>query len=104
MSVLLQDFRHAIRRLAKTPGFTTVAVLTLALGIGANTAMFTVINSVFLRALPYAGPDRIVMVIQTTEAGGGQERPASYPAFEYWHDNSQVFETFAAAKGTSAAP
>lgn len=103
MSVLLQDFGYAIRRLAKTPGFTAVAVLTLALGIGANTAMFTVINSVFLRALPYADPDRIVMVIQTTEAGGGQERPASYPAFEYWRDNSQVFETFAAAKGTSAA-
>ena len=103
MQGFVQDARYAVRRLRSTPGFTAIALLTLALGIGANTAMFTVVNSVFLRALPYAEPDQLVVVLQTMEVAGGQERPASYPAFEYWRDNTRVFDAFAASNRTTLA-
>ncbi|PYP69184.1 MAG: ABC transporter permease, partial [Gemmatimonadetes bacterium] len=82
MDALLQDLRYAFRTLRRTPGFTLVAVLTLALGIGATTAIFSVVNGVLLRPLPFPHQDRLFMLAEQNRQGG--IRPPSYPTFLDW--------------------
>ncbi len=98
MGTLWQDIRYGVRMLRKNPGFTAVAVLTLALGIGANTAIFTLIEALLLKSLPVKDPQQLALV--TLEAFYGRNAAFSYPLYEQWRDGSQSFSgLFAAARG-----
>jgi len=96
MSSLLQDLKYGLRMLAKNPGFTAVAVLTLALGIGANTAIFSVVNAVLLRPLPYKNPDRLVAIWEINPKQGIDWSDTSPPDLRDWKHQSKTFEGFAA--------
>lgn len=89
-----QDIRHGTRSLLKAPGFAMISVLTLALGIGANTAMFSIVNGVLLRALPYNEPDRLLRL--ATSMPQFQDASISYPNFLDWQQRSGSFESMAA--------
>ncbi len=89
----MNDFKFAFRQLLRNPGFTAVAVLTLALGIGANTAIFSVVNAVLLRPLPIPEPDRVVHVWETWRGEG--TAPVAWPKFIEWKQQSQCFEAIA---------
>jgi predicted permease len=104
MENLWQDLRYAFRMLGKNPGFTLIAVLTLALGIGANTAIFSVLDSVLLRSLPVAHPEELVAVTDPDAHGtsfgsdtGGDRSLLSYAEFEYLRDHNEVFTGIFAA-------
>ncbi|MCW5559243.1 MAG: ABC transporter permease, partial [Verrucomicrobiae bacterium] len=86
----------ALRQLLKNPGFTALAVLTLALGIGANTAIFSVINGVLLRPLPYPEPDRLVHIASVNPELGMADARSSDPNIADWQDRSTLFEEIAA--------
>ena len=94
MESFAQDFRFAARMLLKNPGFTVTAVLILALGIGANTAMFSVVRAVLLRPLAYSQPDRIVRIASLWTKSGSMGQ-VSAPDFHDWHDQSTAFEHMA---------
>src|SRR5688500_2724398 len=94
----MNDLRFAIRQLLKNPGFTAVAVLTLALGIGANTAIFSVVNGVLLRPLPFRDAERLVMILTTHQNNGQSQRWEAVfdPDFKEWNEQNRVFDHMAA--------
>ena len=94
MDNILQDIRYGVRSLIKTPGFTAVAIIVLALAIGANTAIFTVVNAVLIRPLPYANSDRLVMLWETNPRFqiGIDALPVTPGTFMDWREESRVFE------------
>jgi putative ABC transport system permease protein len=96
MGTLLQDLRYGLRMLAKNPGFTAAAVLTLSLGIGANTAIFSVVNAFLFRPLPYRNSSQLVRVWATNRRNGIEHDVASYPDFTDWADQNHSFQHIAA--------
>jgi len=88
-----QDLRFAVRMLSKSPGFTTVAVLTLALGIGANTAIFSLVNGVLLRPLPYHNPNRLTMIWEKSRDGSREN--VGYATYLDWKSQNKSFEEIA---------
>jgi predicted permease len=98
-----QDVRFGLRTMLKNPGFTVVAVITLALGIGANTAIFSVVNAVLLRPLDYEDPDRLVMVYENNWQKGWTRFAVAPGNFATWREQNQVFEQIAAFTGSSFA-
>src|SRR4029077_20440926 len=93
-----QDLRFAARVLRKNPSFTAVAVLTLALGIGANTAIFSVVNAVLLRPLPYKDSDQLVQLIEHDQKRGVDFDWVSFPNFHDWAEQGKTFQYMAAYK------
>ncbi|HKG96139.1 MAG TPA: ABC transporter permease, partial [Gemmatimonadaceae bacterium] len=100
MDPFLRDLRYALRTLAKAPSFTAVAVLTLALGIGATTTIFSVVNAVLLRPLPYPEAGRLVVLWETIRRESVQRRSVSYPNFDDWRAQASSFEQLAASSGS----
>ncbi len=94
METLLQDVRYGVRTLLKSPGFTLIAVAALALGIGANTDMFSIVNAVLLRPMPYPQPERLLKIYSSTDKF--RESSVSYPNFLDWRQRSRAFDGMAA--------
>ena len=95
-TAMLNDLRLARRSLKKSPGFTAVAILTLALGVGANTAVFSLINAVLLRPLPYPDPDRLVLVWESAPFFGLRDSPVSPANYVDWKARARSFDSIGA--------
>lgn len=95
METLLKDIRYGFRMLLKKPGFTVVAVITLALGIGANTAIFSVVHAALLRPLPYEKPDQLVMLWESNQPRGLEQSQVSPVTYCDWREQKQLFEKIA---------
>jgi len=98
METLAQDLRFGIRMLAKNPGFAVIAVVTMALGIGANTALFSVVNGVLLKSLPFKEPERLVFAFETNAKLPSPTIPASTLNYRDWKEQNHVFESMGARK------
>lgn len=101
METIWKDIRYAVRRLIANPGFTAIAVVALALGIGANSAIFSVVNSVALKPLPFADPDSLALVFMTNPRNGSLHGSASLPDFKDWQSRNDVFTDMASFRFAS---
>jgi len=99
MQTLIQDLRYGARMLRKTPGFTLIAVITLALGIGANTSLFSVINAALLRQPPYRDPERLAFIWESLPKVGFFGNPVAPANYLDWKEQNRVFEDVAATQG-----
>src|SRR2546421_12410392 len=97
METFLKDIRYGLRTLWQRPGFTVIAIMTLGLGIGATTAIFSVVNAVLLRPLPYPAAERLMRIGQQYPSGLAA---AGEPKFLFWREQSESFETMAAMKAS----
>src|ERR1051326_5826187 len=93
---MMTDLRFAFRQLVKSPGFTLLALLTLALGIGLNTAIFSLINDLFLRSLPFKQPERVVHMYSNARERNLLELAISAPRFQHYRDGQTIFDRFGA--------
>src|SRR6202051_731399 len=94
MDAFLKDVKHSLRMFFQTPSFTFTAMAALTLGIGANTAIFSIVNAVLLKPVPFPDPDRRVMLMNTSPQGSG---PAASPAkYQHWRSQTTVLENVAA--------
>ncbi|HEV2351987.1 MAG TPA: ABC transporter permease [Terriglobia bacterium] len=98
LETLLQDMRYGLRQLRRSPGFALVAVLMLALGIGANTAIFSVVYAVLLKPLPFRSPGQLVRVFEANDRAGVSAEGCSYPEFQEWQRQNHVFSGIAAVQ------
>ena len=103
MQALWQDLRYGARMLLKKPGFTLIAVITLGLGIGANTAIFSVVNAVLLESLPYRAPEELVLARSLYETTGVRSMSVSNADFQDWRAQNQVFADMALFRFASFA-
>src|ERR1041384_1287778 len=104
MSTLIHDLRYGLRILWKHPSFTLVAVITLALGIGANTAIFSLVNSILLRPLPFRDPDRLVRMLQASPKLGLPSWGVSQADYAAYREQNRSFETVAIYSATPTNP
>ncbi|HEY4758873.1 MAG TPA: hypothetical protein VIH43_09945, partial [Chthoniobacterales bacterium] len=96
----MNDLRFAIRQLLKAPGFSALAILTLAISIGMNSAIFTLVHELFLRGLPFTEPQRVIHVYQQDKSRNIEQGPSSVPKFWHYRDAQRGFSDFAADAGT----
>src|SRR5579872_720436 len=102
MTTLFQDVRYSLRVLWKSPGFTMVAVLSLALGVGANTAIFSIVNAILLRSLPFSHPDRLVKIVANNRGVGAQDIGFSVPELDDLRTRVGVFDQVSVTAPTEA--
>src|SRR5438477_13016084 len=98
---MMTDLRFALRQLIKSPGFTFLALITLALGIGPNTTIFSLINDLFLRGLPFDQPERVVHLFTGDKTRDRIDFPVSVPRFMHYREGQTLFSGFAAENGTA---